>query len=153
VHGHAWGSRRSAPPAPYGGIDPTIPLRAAPTPQFFGPDWGQINRAQESALRQRTCRPAIFQNSVIGGFFDSASRQCHILPMPPATLTRNQKRLIRTYALDRERLHGNDVIRVRLLSSGDARAYCADGYTYLIDPIPVLLAEAERVRRIVPCDA
>jgi hypothetical protein len=73
--------------------------------------------------------------------------------LPPATLTRDQKRLIRTYALDRERLTGYDVIRVRLLSSGDARAYCADGYTYLIDPIDILLAEALRVRRLVRCDA
>jgi hypothetical protein len=64
--------------------------------------------------------------------------------MPPATLTRQQKRLIRTYALDRERLQGNDVTKVRLLSSGDARAYCADGDSYLIDPIAVLLEEAQK---------
>jgi hypothetical protein len=50
-------------------------------------------------------------------------------------------------------MNGNDVARVRLLPSGDARAYCADGYTYLIDPIDVLLAEALRVRRIIPHDA
>jgi len=42
-------------------------------------------------------------------------------------------------------LKGNDVIRIPLLSSGDARAYCAHGYLYLIDPIAVLLAEALRI--------
>ena len=67
-------------------------------------------------------------------------------------MTRREKRLIRSYALERERLTGYDVTKVRLLSTGDARAYCTDGYTYLIDPIDVLYAEALRVRRIVRCD-
>jgi hypothetical protein len=60
-------------------------------------------------------------------------------------MTRAEKRLVRTYARDRERLKGEDVVRVRLLS-GDARAYCADGYTYLIDPVAVLLAEVQSRR-------
>jgi hypothetical protein len=52
-----------------------------------------------------------------------------------------------TYALDRERLNDNNVTKVRLFyESGAARAYCADGYTYLIDPIAVLLKEAERAK-------
>jgi hypothetical protein len=57
-------------------------------------------------------------------------------------MTRRQKELVRAYALARERRKGEAIIKVRLLSTGDARAYCADGYSYLIDPISVLLAEA-----------
>jgi hypothetical protein len=40
-------------------------------------------------------------------------------------MARRQKQLVRTYALTRERLEGNVVVKVRLLSSGDALAYCA----------------------------
>jgi hypothetical protein len=49
--------------------------------------------------------------------------------------------LFATHALARERSKGNAVAKVRLLSSGEARAYCPDGYSYLFDPIAVLLAE------------
>jgi hypothetical protein len=62
--------------------------------------------------------------------------------MSKDAMTRAEKRLVRTYAIDRERRNGSAVAKVRLLSSGDARAYCDDGYTYLIDPISLLLAEA-----------
>ena len=65
-------------------------------------------------------------------------------PYNPKAMNRHQKRLVRTYALQRERANGNDVVRVRLIADGDARAYCADGDTYLIDPITVLLEEALR---------
>jgi len=58
-------------------------------------------------------------------------------------MTRRQKQLVRVYALNRERLAGSDVTKVRFLPTGDVRAYCSDGYTYLVDPPDVLLAEAE----------
>ena len=57
-------------------------------------------------------------------------------------MTRRQRELVRAYALARKRRKGEDIIKVRLLSTGDARAYCADGYSYLIDPISELLTEA-----------
>ena len=61
----------------------------------------------------------------------------------PMGMTRRQRDLVRAYALARERRKHEDIIKVRLLlSDGDARAYCADGYSYLIDPISVLLTEA-----------
>jgi hypothetical protein len=56
-------------------------------------------------------------------------------------MTRSQKTFIRAYAVWRERRKGSDVREVRLLMSGDVRAYCADGCTYLVDPISVLWAE------------
>jgi hypothetical protein len=58
--------------------------------------------------------------------------------------TRAEKNLIRAYALDRERATGKGVVKVRLLNSGDARAYCKDGHTYLIAPAAALFAEARR---------
>jgi hypothetical protein len=45
--------------------------------------------------------------------------------------TRTQKNLMRDYALQEERAKGENVERVRFLPSGDVRAYCKDGYTYL----------------------
>jgi hypothetical protein len=58
-------------------------------------------------------------------------------------MTRKQKRLVRDYALSRERATGNDVVKVRLFSCGDVRAYCSDGYTYWVAPTTVLLTEAQ----------
>jgi hypothetical protein len=61
------------------------------------------------------------------------------------TFTRTQKHLMRNYALYRERANG--IVAVRFLPSGDARAYCEDGETYLIAPTAELLKEASRNRR------
>ena len=56
-------------------------------------------------------------------------------------MTRQQKELVRTYALNQERQKGIEVAKVRLFD-GDAIAYCKDGERYRIAPIDVLLAEA-----------
>jgi hypothetical protein len=58
--------------------------------------------------------------------------------------TRAEKDLIRAYALDREPATSERVLKVRLLHSGDARAYCKDGHIYLIAPTAALFAEARR---------
>jgi hypothetical protein len=47
AQGQVLGWNCTPSPVPGGGIDPTIPLRAAPTPQFFGPDWDQVNRSYD----------------------------------------------------------------------------------------------------------
>src|SRR5262249_20701298 len=57
-------------------------------------------------------------------------------------LTRAEKKLVRDYALQRECAKGENIVRVRLLASGDVRAYCKDGSTYLIAPTTELFAEA-----------
>jgi hypothetical protein len=58
--------------------------------------------------------------------------------------TRTEKRLIRAYAVKRERAEGEDVSKVRLLSCGDVRAYCEDRHTFLVAPTAALFAEARR---------
>jgi hypothetical protein len=57
-------------------------------------------------------------------------------------LTRTQKDYIRAYVIERERNQGFKVTRIRFLSDGDVRAYCEDGYTYLVAPTAVLIEEA-----------
>jgi hypothetical protein len=49
------------PPAPYGGVDQTIALQAGRNLPHFGPDLDQINRAQESALRQQILQEQLRQ--------------------------------------------------------------------------------------------
>jgi hypothetical protein len=48
-------------PRSYGGIDPSIPLQAGQNLPHFGPDWDQINRSQESALRQQILQEQLRQ--------------------------------------------------------------------------------------------
>jgi hypothetical protein len=56
--------------------------------------------------------------------------------------TRADKKLMRAYALKWERAKGENVVRVRFLQSGDVRAYCEDGHTYLIAPASELFKDA-----------
>jgi hypothetical protein len=60
--------------------------------------------------------------------------------------TRAQKNLIRAYTIKRERARHEDITQVRLLASGDVRAYCKDGCTYLVAPTAELFAEATNRR-------
>ena len=53
AYGQVLGWNCTPSPAPRGGIDPSIPLQAGQNLPHFGPDWDQINRSQESALRQQ----------------------------------------------------------------------------------------------------
>ena len=71
---------------------------------------------------------------------DFSVARCYLPAMKNPQFTRAQKNLMRAYALHRERT--NEVVRVRFLPSGDVRAYCADGYSYLIAPTAELLKEA-----------
>jgi hypothetical protein len=56
-----WNCTPPLAPAPYGGVDPTIPLQAGRNLPHFGPDLDQINRAQESALRQQILQEQLRQ--------------------------------------------------------------------------------------------
>jgi hypothetical protein len=66
-----------------------------------------------------------------------------MFPAMKLHFTRADKNLMRAYALQQERAKGvKNIISVRFLHSGDVRAYCADGYTYLIAPTRELFKEA-----------
>jgi hypothetical protein len=59
--GQALGWNCSPSPTPHGGIDPAIPLQAGQNLPHFGPDWDQIYRSQESALRQKIIQEQLRQ--------------------------------------------------------------------------------------------
>ena len=59
--GQVLGWNCTPPPTHYGGVDPTIPLQAVRNLPHFGPDLDQINRSQESALRQQILQEQLRQ--------------------------------------------------------------------------------------------
>ena len=59
--GQVLGWNCTPPPAHDGGVDPTIPLQAVRNLPHFGPDLDEINRSQDSALRQQILQEQLRQ--------------------------------------------------------------------------------------------